>query len=140
MNYRFNPYLSFDGTCEEAFGLYSRVFGGEPRGMHFGDMPGDNPIPSEYHRRIMHTQLLIGDQMLMGSDTVPGFADAHQVGNNVAFSIATDTIEDAKRILDLLAENGRVLAPFEQHFFGYMVVSEDPYGVQWIVTHGTNMQ
>lgn len=140
MNYRFNSYLSFDGKCEEAFALYSRVFGGEAQSMRFGDMPGENPIPSKFHKLIMHTQLAIGSQFLMGSDTIPGFGEGHKVGNNVTISVIPDTLEEAKRILSLLAENGRVIAPLEQQFFGYMGISEDPYGVQWLVTYGTNMQ
>lgn len=141
MNYRLNPYLSFDGNCDEAFALYSRVFGGQPQTMRYGQAPGESPIPAEYSSHVMHTQLALpGGQWLMGSDVVPGFSDEHKVGNNVTISLIPDTLEEAERILKALAVGGRVLCPLEQQFFGYMGISEDAYGVQWLVTYGTEMQ
>ena len=46
---KLNPYLNFDGTCEEAFLFYRSVFGGEFRGEIFKmkDIP-DMEIPVSY--------------------------------------------------------------------------------------------
>ncbi len=68
-----NPYLNFDGNCEEAFNFYKSVFGQEFMYIgRFGEMPpqeGMPPISEEFKRRIMHVSLKVGDTILMGSDT-----------------------------------------------------------------------
>ena len=86
---KLNPYLNFDGTCEEAFNFYKKVFQTEfnPFGiMRFGDVPASEempPIPEEYRNRIMHVGINLGDQTLMGSDIMPGFGNRpFQIGDN----------------------------------------------------------
>lgn len=78
---KLNPYLNFDGTCEEAFLFYRSVFGGEFRGEIFKmkDIP-DMEIPAGAENRVMHVALPVGDDLLMGSDTYPG--QPFVVGNN----------------------------------------------------------
>ena len=41
-----NPYLTFDGNCEEAFNFYKEIFGGDFAFIgRFKDMPSEQPIP-----------------------------------------------------------------------------------------------
>jgi PhnB protein len=72
---QFTPYLNFDGDCAEAFAFYAKLFKGTIvyQGT-FGEMPaseGMPPIPESAKQRIMHAHLKIGEQSLMGSDTMP---------------------------------------------------------------------
>ena len=40
-----NPYLTFNGSCEEAFNFYKSVFGGEFAHIgKFKDMPSENKV------------------------------------------------------------------------------------------------
>jgi len=66
---KLNPYLNFDGTCEEAFNFYKSVFGGEFKGGIFrmGDIEGAE-IPEGERDLVMHVSLPIGNDILMGSD------------------------------------------------------------------------
>ena len=68
-----NPYLTFDGRCEEAFKFYAKVLGGEISAMipHEGT-PAEAHVPAEWRKKIMHARLLVDGEVLMGSDAPPG--------------------------------------------------------------------
>jgi PhnB protein len=135
-----NAYLTFDGTCEEAFNFYKSVFGGDfPMVGKFGDMPpqeGMPPISDEVKNRIMHMSLPISaETVLMGSDTMPGIHD-HQVGNNISLSINTDSREEADRIFDGLSAGGKVSMPLADTFWGaYFGMWTDKFGINWMVNY-----
>ena len=133
-----NAYLTFDGTCEEAFNFYKSVFGGDfPMVGKFGDMPpqeGMPPISDEVKNRIMHMSLPISaETVLMGSDTMPGIHD-HQVGNNISLSINTDSREEADLIFTGLSAGGKVSMPLADTFWGaYFGMWTDKFGINWMV-------
>ncbi|WP_226064652.1 VOC family protein [Kaistella polysaccharea] len=135
-----HPYLTFDGTCEEAFNFYKSVFGGEfPMVGRFGEMPapeGMPPLPEELKNRIMHISLPISDEtILMGSDTMPGIHD-HQIGNNVSLSVNTTSKEEADHIFNGLSAEGTVTMPLEETFWGaYFGMWTDKFGILWMVNY-----
>lgn len=135
-----NAYLTFDGTCEEAFNFYKSVFGGDfPMVRKFGDMPpqeGMPPISDEVKNRIMHMSLPISaETVLMGSDTMPGIHD-HQVGNNISLSINTDSREEADLIFTGLFAGGKVSMPLADTFWGaYFGMWTDKFGINWMVNY-----
>ena len=135
-----NAYLTFDGTCEEAFNFYKSVFGGDfPMVGKFGDMPpqeGMPPISDEVKKRIMHMSLPISaETVLMGSDTMPGIHD-HQVGNNISLSINTDSREEADRVFNGLSAGGKVSMPLADTFWGaYFGMWTDKFGINWMVNY-----
>ena len=137
---RINAYLTFDGTCEEAFSFYKSVFGGDfPMVGKFGDMPpqeGMPPISDEVKNRIMHMSLPISaETVLMGSDTMPGIHD-HQVGNNISLSINTDSREEADRVFTGLSAGGKVSMPLADTFWGaYFGMWTDKFGINWMVNY-----
>ena len=137
---RINAYLTFDGTCEEAFNFYKSVFGGDfPMVGKFGDMPpqeGMPPISDEVKNRIMHMSLPISaETVLMGSDTMPGIHD-HQVGNNISLSINTDSREEADRVFTGLSAGGKVSMPLADTFWGaYFGMWTDKFGINWMVNY-----
>ena len=135
-----NAYLTFDGTCEEAFNFYKSVFGGDfPMVGKFGDMPpqeGMPPISDEVKNRIMHMSLPISaETVLMGSDTMPGIHD-HQVGNNISLSINTDSREESDLIFTGLSAGGKVSMPLADTFWGaYFGMWTDKFGINWMVNY-----
>ena len=140
MAIKLNPYLNFDGNCEEAFQHYKNVFGGEFFGqgiMRFGDIPpsDDFTLPEEHKNRVMHVSLQVGNEMLMGSDTMPGFCDkTFQIGDNAYISIHPDSREEADRIFNALAEGGTIEMPMEDQFWGdYYGSLCDRFGINWMV-------
>ncbi|MBP0902527.1 VOC family protein [Mariniflexile gromovii] len=134
-----NPYLIFNGNCEEAFNFYKSVFRGEFEFFgRFNDMPKedgcDEPMPEEFGNRIMHVSLPIGKNMLMGSDSNPSMGNV-TIGQNVNISINTDTKEEADRLFAGLSKEGKVTMPMDDTFWGdYFGMTEDQFGVEWMIS------
>jgi PhnB protein len=127
-----NPYLNFDGQCEEAFKFYERALGGKIEAMQtFGESPMAADTPPEGHGRILHARLVAGDATLLGSDSPPG---EHQLPQGMTVSVQVDRPEEADRIFNALAERGTVQMPIGETFwasrFGMLV---DQFGVPWMV-------
>lgn len=128
-----NPYVSFNGQCEQAFKFYEKVLGGKITFMMtWGEMPGGaDQFPAEALKLIMHATLKVGDAVLMGADSPPGTYQ-HPKGTNV--SLHLKDIAEGERIFNALAENGTVQMPFAETFwspgFGMCV---DQFGIPWMV-------
>ena len=127
-----NPYLLFNGQCEAAFKFYEQVLGGKIVAMitHAGT-PAENQVPPEWREKIMHARLIVGDQVLMGSDAPPGHFQQPQ---GFSVSLIVDEPEDAERIFHALAESGTVRMPLQKTFwairFGMLV---DRFGIPWMI-------
>ncbi len=129
-----NPYLTFNGDCEEAFQFYQSVFGGElMEASRYSMWPDHDPADAD---RVLHVTLMLGDgQAVMGSDRQS--ADDQPVSaNSIATSIAPDSEEQAEQIFRSLAEGGRVTMPYEKQFWGDFFGScTDRYGHNWQVNY-----
>ncbi len=130
---KLNPYLTFNGNCEEAMNYYKDILGGEFLvQMRFSEAPPEIPFPDELKDKIMHTTLQFSGCSILASDS--GQGEVNQ-GNANHLSINVDSEEEALAIFKGLAENGQVAMPFETVFwggkFGMLV---DKYGVQWMVS------
>lgn len=136
-----NPYLLFDGTCEQAFLFYKSVFGGEfPYLGRFGEMPpmdGQSINPKDANL-IMHVSLPISKEtVLMGSD-FPESQGPVNYGNNFSISINTDSKEEADTIFNGLSAGGQIMQPMAQSFWGaYFGMFTDKFGVNWMVNYDT---
>ena len=127
-----NPYLTFNGRCEEAFKFYERVLAGKITfTMTWGEMPEANQFPAEAHKLIMHATLSVGDQVLMGADSPPG---SYQPPQGINVSLHPKDVAAAERIFNALAEGGSVTMPFQKTFwssgFGMCV---DQFGIPWMI-------
>ncbi|MBX9719789.1 MAG: hypothetical protein K2X81_00200, partial [Candidatus Obscuribacterales bacterium] len=68
-----NPYLTFNGNCEEAFKFYEAKLGGKAdQFFRYGDSPMADKVPSDWKDKIMHATITFGAQKLMGADNMPG--------------------------------------------------------------------
>jgi len=129
---KLNPYLNFPGTCEEAMNAYAKVLGGEIVAMlAYGDMPGDYPIPDEMRKKIAHARIVIGDQVIMASDSGP---DRFKPMQGVSVTLNIPEPAEAERVFKALVEGGTTIMPLEEtfwaHKFGVLV---DRFGTQWMV-------
>ncbi|MEA4996015.1 MAG: VOC family protein [Petrimonas sp.] len=137
---KLNPYLNFDGTCEEAFRFYKVVFGGEFLGdVHkMKDIPGME-IPEEAKNRIMHVALPVGNDLLMGSDVFLG--QPFVQGNNNYISLFPESREEADRLFGALSEGGEVEMPMADQFWGdYFGSLKDKFGVYWMINYNSANQ
>lgn len=137
-----NPYLIFNGNCEEAFLFYKSVFGGEfPYIGKFKDMPkedGCENISENDANRIMHVSLPIGDTILMGSDSNEQSGDV-KIGGNFSISINVESTEEADRIFNGLSAGGNPYMPMTRTFWAaYFGMFTDKFGVNWMVNFDEN--
>ena len=133
---QFTPYLGFNGTCREAFGVYADVFGGTIEAMiTHGEMPEcEAPVDEASRDKIMHTSLRVGDGILYGGDS-PG--NYYQTPAGFMVTIDLPDIARAEQIFNALAEGGTVQMPFEEAFwverFGMCI---DRFGTPWAINGG----
>lgn len=129
---KMNPYLTFNGECEAAFKFYERCLGGKIEAMmpHAGT-PMEEHVSAEWRDKIMHAHMLIGDDVLMGSDAPP---ERYEKPQGFAVSLQIADVADAERTFDALAENGTIQMPLQQTFwatrFGMLV---DRFGTPWLI-------
>ena len=134
-----NPYLLFKGDCETAFKFYERTIGGKITAMmtHAGT-PMAQHMPPEWHHKILHASMNVGDTTLMGSDAPP---DRYEQPKGASVCLGLNDTTEAERIFHALAEGGSVGMPIQQTFwaarFGMLV---DKFGIPWMVNCETQEQ
>ena len=127
-----NTHLNFNGQCEEAFQFYQQSLGGSIATMvrHEGT-PAAEHVPAEWRQKIMHAELKLDGQILMGADAPP---NRYQPPQGFAVTIQTQQPAEADRVFRTLAENGQVQMPIQETFwaarFGMLV---DRFGIPWMV-------
>jgi PhnB protein len=127
-----NPYLFFDGECEVAFKFYEQCLGGKiDAKMTYGESPMADQTPPESIDRIMHTQLTVGDIVLMGADAPPHMFEKPQ---GFYVNLQFDNVEDAEKIFNALAEDGTVRMAFEETFWAKrFAMLIDRFGTPWMI-------
>jgi PhnB protein len=127
-----NPYLLFNGNCEEAFRFYEKSLGGKIEAMmtHAGT-PAEQQVPPEWTKKILHARLTIGGEVLMASDCPP---DRYEAPKGFSVSLMVANPSEAERIFKALSENGKITMPMEQTFwaarFGMLI---DRFGIPWMI-------
>lgn len=132
-----NPYLTFNGNCEEAMEFYKTVFGGELTISRFGDFSGpDMQTPEEYKNKVMHAMLRTDDLMFMASDCAPGVSVS--VGENISMSLSGPDDAKLSGYFEALSADGTVTMPLATQVWGdkFGMVT-DKFAVQWMVDVGT---
>jgi PhnB protein len=129
------PYLSFEGRCEEAIDFYKKALGAKVEMlMRFkdapqGSMPGEcGPVLKD---KIMHAALKIGDTTVMASD---GRMQGKPAFQGISLSLDLKTKDEAERTFKALSEGGQVQQPLIETFFSpaFGMVA-DRFGVSWMV-------
>ncbi len=129
------PYLFFDGSCEEAIEFYRTTLGAEVAMlMRFRDCP-DPPapgmVPPGAENKVMHSELRIGDSTVMASD---GRCQGKPDFQGFSLSLAAANEAEAHRLFAALAEGGQVRMPLAKTFFSpcFGIVA-DRFGVSWMI-------
>jgi PhnB protein len=133
-----NPYLTFDGKCEEAFNFYKSTFGGDFIFMgKFKDIPSEKPMPESEANRVMHVALPISKEtILMGSDTSNEAGHQLNHGNSVSISINCDSEAEATKLFDGLSKGGLVTMPLNKTFWNaFFGMFTDKFGIHWMVNY-----
>lgn len=129
------PYLFFEGRCDEAIAFYREALGAEVTMlMRFRDSPDPPPpgaLPAGFEDKVMHANLRFGETEVMVSDGPctggPGF-------RGFSLTASLPDVAGAKRVFAALADGGQVQMPLEKTFwspcFGMLT---DRFGVSWMV-------
>lgn len=129
------PYLFFDGRCEEAVDFYRKTLGAEViMLMRFKDSPEPQPpgmVPPGAEHKIMHMSFRIGDTTLMASD---GQCQGQPNFQGFSLSITAANAAEAERLFSALADGGQVQMPLSETFFSPRFgMLADRYGVSWMI-------
>src|SRR4051812_23547462 len=129
------PYLFFDGRCEEALEFYTSALGAKiTMVMRYQDAP-DPPPPSMIapgsEGKIMHASFRLAETTVMASD---GRCGGQPELRGFSLSLTVASKEDADRVFAALAEGGHVHMPLGKTFFAprFGIVA-DRFGVSWRV-------
>jgi PhnB protein len=130
-----NPYLSFEGRCEEAIEFYKKAVGAKVQQMmRFKDAPADTCGPQVTpgtENKIMHASLTVGDSLMMASD---GRCMGQAKFDGISMSLAADNDADAEKYFANLSEGGKVHVPMSKTFFSSRFgMVQDRFGVTWMV-------
>jgi PhnB protein len=138
-----NTYLYFKGNCEEAFDFYRSIFGGEYEFVgRYKDIPqtARENFPYCTDEQIMHITLPISKEtMLMGADLKNSDEDTSASKNGFSLYINTDNKNEADRLFDALSDEGDVIVPIEDQFWGsYYGLCIDKFGISWKISFSRN--
>jgi PhnB protein len=126
------PYLDFDGRCDEALEFYKKAVGARV-GMllRFKEAPDKSMISPGSEEKVMHSAVQVGDSTVLMSD---GRCTGKPNFHGIALTISAKTEAEADEIFNALAEGGKVNMPLTKTFFSpkFGMVA-DKFGVGWMV-------
>jgi PhnB protein len=133
---KIEPYLFFNGRCEEAVEFYKKALGAEVLFMmRFKESPEPHQpgmLPPGSEDKIMHSTIRIGDSMLMASD---GRSTGQTEFNGFCLSIAVADEAEAERKFAALAEGGQVQMPLAKTFWSPLFgMVNDRFGLGWMIS------
>ena len=129
------PYLFFNGRCDEALAFYGKALGAEVVDlMRFKDAPEPPPpgmTPAGWDDKIMHSSVRIGDSVIMATD---GMASGKSEFKGISLTLSVKDDAEAQTKFKALSEGGAVQQPLSKTFFASSFgMVADKFGVNWMV-------
>jgi|SRR6266496_1648063 len=130
------PYLFFNGSCEQAVEFYRKALGAEVEMMmrfkESPEPPQPGMVPPGFENKIMHSSFRVGATTLMASDG----CSAEKVNfQGFSLSLTVPSEAEADRFFAALADGGQVRMPLTKTFwsprFGMV---QDCFGVGWMIS------
>lgn len=133
------PYLFFEGRCEEALEFYRSALGAEVTMlMRFKESPEPMPAdmcPPGSENKVMHASFTIGETTLMASD---GRAQGRPMFQGFSLSLSVPSDAEAQRLFSALSEGGQVQMPLGKTFYASSFgMVADRFGVSWMIIVAT---
>lgn len=126
------PYLCFEGRCEEALDFYTKALGAEVvMKMRFSESPDPGMCSPGSGEKIMHASFRIGGSELMASD---GRCDASSKFQGFSLSLNPSDEAEARKIFAALGEGGEVQMPLTKTFWSPLFgMVTDRFGLSWMI-------
>jgi PhnB protein len=130
------PYLCFDGRCEEAVAFYTKTLGVEVTMLlRFKDSPEPpqpGMVPPGAEDKVMHMSIRIGETTVLASD---GRCLGQPNFQGFALSLTVPDAAEAERLFTALADGGQVQMPLTTTFFAARFgMVADRFGVVWMIS------
>ena len=124
------PYLFFEGRCDEAVEFYRDALGAEVT-ILMRYKEGPEPCSPGTEEKVMHASLRIGDTIVSASD---GRCSGKASFQGFALSLTVPNAAEAERQFAALSAGGQVQMPLTKTFFSpsFGMVA-DRFGVFWMV-------
>ncbi|HET7595155.1 MAG TPA: VOC family protein [Stellaceae bacterium] len=129
------PYLFFDGRCEEAITFYRKTVGAEViMLMRFKESPEPHQpgmLPPGAENKVMHAAFRVGDSTILASD---GRCMGKPNFQGFALSLTVANEAEADQVFKSLSDGGQVQMAMTKTFFSprFGMVA-DRFGVAWMV-------
>jgi PhnB protein len=126
------PYLNFNGRCEEALAFYGKALGAKiERVMHFKDSPDPSMVSPGSENKVMHSSFRVGDAIVLASD---GRCQGETNFQGISLTLSVPDEAEAERRFTALSDGGQVQMPLTKTFFSpsFGMVA-DRFGVTWMV-------
>ena len=126
------PYLFFEGRCQEALEFYRKALGAEVTAlMRYQDSPDQTMVQPGSEDKVMHASFQIGETTVMASDGRCGGQPSFQ---GFALSLTVSTEAEADRLFGAIVDGGQVIMPLTTTFFSPRFgMTTDRFGVSWMV-------
>jgi PhnB protein len=130
------PYLFFNGVCDQAIEFYRQALGAEVQLlMRYHESPEPPPpgrLPPGFENKVMHASLRVGRTVLMMSD---GCAAEKPVFQGFSLALSLPTAAEVDRVFAALAAGGKVTMPLAKTFWSERFgMAEDRFGLGWMVS------
>ncbi len=126
------PYLFFDGRCEEAVEFYKKAVGAKvDMLMRFKQAPDQSMISPGSAEKVMHGSIKIGDSTVLVSD---GRNTGKPNFQGFSLTIYAKDGAEADKLFGALGEGGEVRMPMDKTFFARRFgMLADKFGVGWMI-------
>lgn len=128
------PYVFFDGSCEEALHFYEEVFDGKISDLQrFSNMLQDEKERKDKGHLILHAKFTFWGGEFFASDTGAD-APGDWKDQNIHISVTCDTVEQGRIVHQKLSAGGQITGPYKKEFWGdYFGSLIDKYNIRWMV-------
>ena len=126
------PYLMFEGRCEEAVEFYRKALGAEvTRLTRFKESPDPYKCSPGTENKVMHMSFRIGDTTLLASD---GRCTGQPNFQGFSLTLTVPDDAEAERLFASLSDGGQVQMPLAKTFFSSRFgMVADRFGVPWMI-------
>jgi len=129
---KLEPYLFFEGRCDEAISFYQKAIGAEVTAlMRYREGPGQGSYPPGSEEKVMHANLRIGEVTVMLSD---GFCAGQPEFQGFSLCLLPADQAKARQMFESLADGGEVQMQLTETFYSPLFgMVRDRFGLSWMI-------
>ena len=126
------PYIFFDGKCEEALDFYKGAIGAKvDMMMRFKEAPDQSQMQPNTGEKVMHASFHVGTTQVLASDGHCAGKPSFQ-GFGLALNAKDDA--EAEKLFTAVGKGGQVLQPLTKTFFASKFgMVTDKFGINWMI-------